>query len=79
MGALAVTLAPEQLDELAERVAERLSSATAATASPWLTSAEAVEHLRLPSMDSLHRLTAAGGGPARQGGRALPLQPRRTR
>ena len=60
-------------DRVAERVAERLASAQVdSSASPWLTAAEAVEYLRLPSLSALHRLTAARAIPhVKQGGRLL--------
>lgn len=59
----------DALDRVADAVASRIA---APVASPWLDSRAAVEYLRLPSLDALHRLTAAGAVPhVKQGGRCL--------
>jgi excisionase family DNA binding protein len=52
-----IELSDTQLDELAERIAERLASHTAPVPDGWLTTRQAAEHLGL-SVHGLHRLTA---------------------
>lgn len=68
---LAAALAP-LVDLLADAVADRVVDREPEDRrSPWLTSAEAAERVRL-SLDGLHRLTAAGAIPhVKQGGRLL--------
>ena len=72
---LSLSLSLDALDALADALADRLrerSGAQSQTPSEWLTTAEAVEYLRLPSRDSLHRLTASGAVPHyKVGGRCL--------
>lgn len=72
---LSLSLSPDALDALADALADRLherSGAQSRTPSEWLTTAEAVGYLRLPSLDSLHRLTASGAVPhCKVGGRCL--------
>jgi excisionase family DNA binding protein len=64
---IGLTLSEETLDVLADLVADRLAALMpTGNGSDWMTSAEAAEYLRLPSTDSIHRLTAAGAVPHRK-------------
>lgn len=64
---LSLTLSPDALDAVADALADRLAALMpTGNGSDWMTSAEAVEYLRLPSLDSLHRLTGSGAIPHRK-------------
>jgi excisionase family DNA binding protein len=73
---LQVAIPDELVDQLAERILERLERRGAATAdppaSPWLTFAQACTYLGL-SRNALYKLTAARAIPCRkkQGGQGL--------
>jgi excisionase family DNA binding protein len=59
LGTLEVTLSPEAIDDLAERVAELVAERIGAPDDDrWLTTPEAARHLGL-SVDAVHKLTAA--------------------
>lgn len=74
---LAVHLAPEQLAELADLVAERLApvlAAGASTSAPeWLTTREAAEHLRMHRSE-VQRAASAGAIPHEQDGPGCALR-----
>lgn len=58
---LTLSLDPEQLDALAEKVASRLASRLGAQGQPaegWMDTREAVTYLGLPSAHALHKLTS---------------------
>jgi len=67
-----VTLDEDQLEHLADAVAARIAGRAPASQDRQLDddaildSREAVDYLRLPSLNSLHRLTAAEGIPSLQ-------------
>lgn len=72
---LAISLDESALSQLAgalaDRVVERVEARLTDEA-PWMNSVEAVEYLRLPSLDALHRLTGSNAIPhVKQGGRCL--------
>lgn len=68
-GPVTISTPERTLDLLADRIAERVTGAGAS--SPWLTTRQAAERLRL-SVDAVHRLTGADAIPHRkQGGRCL--------
>lgn len=65
--ALLEELGPDDLAELAARLAPYLPAPAAPAPDEWLTTRQAAEHLAI-SVHALHRLTAAGRVPVHQDG-----------
>jgi Helix-turn-helix domain len=68
MAGFALPFDEDGLNALVDLVALRVADVVigrlpSGNGSDWMTSVEAVEYLRLSSVDSLHRLTAAGAVP----------------
>lgn len=68
---LTVSLSPEAMAELAERVADLLARRQQSAASPWLNAPQAAEYLAAP-VSRIRKLTMTGDLRAhREGGRVL--------